>query len=446
MLPTTRTDPLLRRLLQLDKPVPQRTEAEVTAERDQNYRWNFSVNLMDVASFWFGLSFISSTTIVPLYISKLTDSTIAIGLVAVIAQSAWFLPQVFTSNFVEGLPRKKPMVVNLGFILERLPMWLVVISAVVAAWNPTLALLIFLTSYAWHGFGAGVVATSWQDLIARCFPVERRGRFMGTSFFIGAMTGAAAAGFSARLLADFPFPMNFVYSFSIAAACITLSWGFLSLTREPVEAVVAPEQSTRQFWTDLPRIVRRDDNFRHFLIARLLLALAGMGTGFVTVAAIRRWQVPDSTVGGFTAAYLFGQMAGNLLFGFLADRRGHKISLELGTLCSFLAFVLAWLAPGPEWYFVVFFLSGIVTAATLVAGILVVMEFSSPEKRPTYTGLANTGVGVASIIGPLLGAWLAFLDYNWLFAASAALSLLSVIILHWRVKEPRFRPEIKPPS
>ncbi len=438
MLRTLKIQPLLRRMLQMDWPVQQCSEVEIRAERDRNYRWNFAVNMADVASFFFGLSFISAVTIVPLFISKLTDSTLAIGLAAVISQGAWYLPQIFTANFVERLPRKKPMVVNLGFFLERLPMWVIVLSAVVAAWNPTLALVLFLFAYAWHGFGAGIVATSWQDLIARCFPAERRGRFMDISLFIGALVGAIAAGFSARLLAGFQFPLNFVYSFAIAAVAITISWFFVSLTREPVEPIKSTPQSTRQFWGELPRILRRDTNYRHFLISRLIFALAGMGMGFVTVAAIQRWGISDSMVAGFTAAFLIGQTAGNLSLGFLADKRGHMVSLEIGTFITFLAFTIAWLAPTEQWYYLVFFLLGVNPAATLVSGMMVVFEFSRPEKRPTYIGLTNTSVGIASMLGPLIGAALALLGYSWLFMISAVLSLIALVGFRWWVKEPRF--------
>jgi MFS family permease len=313
-----------------------------------------------------------------------------------------------------------------------------VLSPVVAAWNPSLALLLFFVGYAWHGFGAGVVATSWQDLIARCFPVKRRGRFMGTSFFTGSLTGAAGAALSIYLLANLPFPNNFFFSFLIAAAAITISWFFLALTREPVEPVKAPPKSNRQFWRDLPQIVRQDDNYRRFLIARWMLALSGMGIGFVTVAALQRWAVADSTAGGYTAAFLIGQMVGNLSLGFFADRYGHKLSLEIGALTGFLAFALAWLAPDPGYYFLVFFLLGITEGAVIVSGMLVVMEFSAPEKRPTYAGLTNTSVGIISMIGPLIGAWLAIAGYNWLFAVSAVTSLLALLLLHWWVREPRF--------
>ncbi|MEE8568888.1 MAG: MFS transporter [Anaerolineales bacterium] len=425
-------------LLQTDRPVPMRSDGELAAEVERNYRWNFAVNLLDGASFWFGLSFISARTILPLFISKLTADPLPIGLVAVIAQGGWSLPQLFTANGVERLARKKPVVINLGFFLERLPVWVFVIAALIVNRTPVSALSLFLVSFAWFSLGAGMVATAWQDLIARCFPLERRGRFFGTTMFIGTGIGALGAVLSAWLLKTFPFPTNFVYIFAIAAASITLSWIFLALTREPVQPVSALRQSNRQFWATLPDILRRDHNFRRYLLARSLLALGGMGAGFITVAAVQRWQVPDSTVGAYTAVLLLGQTVGNLAFGWLADRFGHKLSLELGALASFLAFALAWLAPSAGWYYAVFGLSGIALGAMIVSGILVIMEFCEPQRLPTYAGLTNTGVGLVGMVAPLIGAWLASINYGWLFALSAGVNLCGLVAMRWFVQEPRW--------
>jgi MFS family permease len=423
--------------------VPPRSDDEIAAEVERNYRWNFTANLLDGATFWFGITFISSSTIAPLFISKLTASPLPIGLVAAIAQSAWFLPQVFTANVVERLPRKKPVVINLGFFLERLPIWILVLSALVAGTSPLLALLLFFTGYAWHGLGAGIIATAWQDLIARCFPVNRRGRFFGLANFLGAGMGVVGSAFSTWILGAAPFPTSFVYIFLVAAVSLVVSWACLALTREPVQPVTAPRQSNQQFLTGLPKIVRRDHNFRRFLVARSLLAVGSVGAGFVTVAAVARWQVPDSTVGLYTAAYLIGQTAGNLAFGLLADRFGHKLSLELGAVASALAFALAWLAPAPGWMFVVFALLGINLSALLVSGILVTLEFSEPQRRPTYVGLANTVVGLVSLVAPLLAAGLAEIGYAWVFACSAAVSLVAYIVMRWWVREPRWAPAVQ---
>ena len=428
---------MLRWFLQMDRPVPEQSDAEYDAEVEQNYRWNFTVNLLDVAWFMFGNSFISSATIVPLFVSKLSDNPLAIGIAAVIAQGGWSLPQLFTANFVESVSRKKPIVVNLGFFSERLPLFFIVLSAFLATYSTTWALALFLFSFAWHTIGAGVIATAWQDLIARCFPVQRRGRFLGISMFVGVGIGALAAGFSVWLLDTFPFPTNFIYVFSIAAAGITISWVFIALTREPLQQIKTPRRSEREYWAELPKIVRQDVNFRHFLVSRGMLALGTMGTGFVTVAAVQQWQVADSTVGVYTILLLVGQTIGNLLFGFLADRYGHKLSMELSGLLAALAFSLAWLAPVASWYFVVFLLLGMNLGGMIVSGVLIVMEFCAPEKRPTYAGLTNTGVGVVSSLAPLIGAGLAGVGYDWLFALGAAVNLVAWGLLRFWVKEPR---------
>jgi MFS family permease len=428
----------LRSLLQVGQPVPPRSDEDIAAEVTRNYRWNFTVNLLDGAAFWFGFSFASASTILPLFVSKLTPSPLALGLLAILAQGSWFLPQLFTANVVEQLARKKPVAVNLGLFLERLPTWFMVVAALVAVRSAGLALIIFLVAYAWHGLGAGVVATAWQDLVARCFPVNRRGRLMGTTMFIGAGTGVAGSVLSAWLLENVDFPANFAYTFAIAAGAITLSWFFLALTREPVQPVSVPPQSNSQFWAGLPVILRQDQNFRRFMIARLLMALGGMGTGFVTVAAVARWQVPDSTVGLYTGMLLAGQTVSNLVLGWLADRFGHMLSLQLGALASVLAFALAWLAPSPVWFYGVFALSGMRLGAVIVSGILVVMEFSGPGRRPTYIGLANTGVGVVNMLAPLLGALLAGVGYSWLFALGAMVNLVSLVAMRAWVREPRW--------
>jgi MFS family permease len=162
-----------------------------------------------------------------------------------------------------------------------------------------------------------------------------------------------------------------------------------------------------------------------------------MGLGFVTVAAIKRWEVADSVVGIYTAVYLFGQTIGNLFFGLLADKFGHKLSLEISGLVVVAAFIIAVLAPTPEWYYLVFALLGVKLGAVIVSGILVVLEFCPPEKRPTYIGLTSTAVGITSSIAPLVGAFLATLNYNILFITSAVISLIAFGLLHWWVQEPR---------
>jgi MFS family permease len=427
----------LRWLLRMNDPVPVRSDEEIEAEVWKNYRWNFTVNVVDGAFFWLGLSFASASTILPLFVSKLSDNPLLIGLIAMLAQAGWYLPQLLSAGAIERTARKKPWVVNLGFFTERLPVMIWPLAALLALVSPTAALVLFFLTYALHQFGAGIIAPAWQDLVAACFPVNRRGRFMGMNSFLGTATGAAGAILSGRILEQTGFPYNFAVLFGLAAACVFVSWIFIALTREPVRAVDAETMQDRDVWGKLGRILRQDQRFRRFFIVRLLITLSSMGVGFVTVAAIAHFDLPDRTVGYFTVALMAGQTAGNLFMGFLADRYGHKLSLELGTLAAVLAFAMAWWAPAAIWFYAVFFLLGISLATTILSGLMIVMEYADRNKRPTYAGIANTGVGIISMIGPMLGGWIALLGYSWLFALCTGIGLIGLALLRFWVVDPR---------
>jgi MFS family permease len=426
-----------RRMLHLDQPLLACSDADSAAEAERNYRWNLTVNIVEGAVFWIGTSFISASTLVPLFISKLTSSPLVIGLAAVIAQAGWYLPQLFTAGYIERLPRKKPCIVELGIFAERMPTWLWPLAALLAAANPTLALAIFFLGYAWHTIGAGAVAPAWQDLIAAFFPVNRRGRVYGTMSFLGSGLGMAGALLASWLLSRYPFPTSFVYSFLIAAVCILISWFFFALTREPARPPTAAGRIEGRPFSRLVTVVRHNDNYRRFLAARLLLAASSMGAAFITVSAVGHWRVPDSTVGLYTAALLLGQTGANLLAGWLADRWGHKVVLEVASLGALAAFGLAWLAPTADWYYAAFVLWGGTFGATGVSGLLITMEFCEPAQRPTYVGVTNTALGLVYAAAPLAGGILAEFSFDWVFVLSAAAGLMAWVAFRWFVQDPR---------
>jgi MFS family permease len=374
---------------------------------------------------------------VPLFVSKITLDPLVIGVVAMIAQSAWYVPQLFTADKIEQLDRKKPVLINLGFFTERLPVFLWPLAAFMAVDYPLWALTLFIVSYAWHGLGAGVVGPAWQDLLARCFPVNRRGWVLGLTMFAGTAAGTAGAAASSWLLQNYAYPYNFVFLFSVAAVAITLSWASLAMVREPLQPAKRHAHASLPVWSRTKGILARDRNFRSYLIARMLLIVSAMGTGFITVMSVERWGVADGVVGVYTAIFLLGQTAGNLLAGIVSDRFGHKLPLLAGGVCQVLSFSAAWMAPTSEWVYAVFTLLGLATGATIVSGMLITLEFSEPARRPTYVGIANTAIGIALAVAPLLGGWVAGYSYSLLFGGSALLGMIALSLLHFTVVDPR---------
>jgi len=413
--------------------------SDVQAQIERDYRWNFTVNALDGASFWFGMSFISYTIILPLYISHFTANPILIGLIPLFATSGYLLPQILTANAVERAPRKKFFPVTIGFFLERLP--IILLAPVAYFWavgQPSLALAAFFILYAWHTFGAGLIVVGWQDLIAKIIPVDRRGRFFGFTNFLGNGAGILGALAVPFILDKFTFPLGYVISFAVAATLIFISWIFLSLTREPAVKSNKPPVSDLDYMRTLPEVLRKDRNFRMYLLSQIIFSISGMATGFLTVYAVKTWEMPDAQASGFTIALQIGLTLSNLFFGFLADRKGHKLSLEISLMLNVLSLFLVILAPNPWWFFPIFFLRGAVNAGTFISCISIVYEFTDPDNRPTYIGLANTIPGASAAVAPLIGGWLAgAISYRAMFTVAMVIGLLSWALLRFMVRDPR---------
>ena len=96
-------------------------------------------------------------------------------------------------------------------------------------------------------------------------------------------------------------------------------------------------------------------------------------------------------------------------------------------------------APSLEALTVAFFFAGVsdAHAAQVPANILLEMA-PTAEERPTYIGLGRTAVAPVAFTAPLLaGAVADAVGYHVVFGASCAGSLLALLVLIARVRDPR---------
>lgn len=405
---------------------------------EQNLRHNYVVNFLDGAFFSLGASFRAPRTILPLFISQLTDSPLAIGILSAVVSTGVLLPQLFTANWVQRIPIKKNIPVKVGLFADRLPIICLVLAPWIASWSKPAALYFGMFCITWFYFGAGLSMVAWQDMIAKLFPTKTRGRFMGTTYFIGTGIGVVGAVGASWVLENYPFPTNFMISFGLAAVFILFSWVSLAMTKEPPDPPNSINSNKTVDWARIAQVFREDVNYRKYIISTIITNLGTMAVGFLTVFTLAKWQVSNSQVGLFTTYMLGGQAVGFLVFGWFADRFGHKLSLEVNFLLNAASLLIAVLARSPQVFYAVFAIQGIYLGASFLSGTNIIFEFCEPEVRPTYIGLSNTVIGIIAGVAPLLGGLLAgWLDYTWMFGIAAVLSLLGCGILHFWVVEPR---------
>jgi len=406
----------------------------------QHLKFNITVNLLDGAFYGFGWGFGSVGTIITLFVSRMTHSAILIGLIPAIHAVGWQLPQLFMANSVSRLRRYKPMVMWIT-IHERLPyLALALVALFMTALGNKAALGLTFIILIWQGLGAGFTANGWQSMIAKIIPPDWRGTFFGAQGALANVAisvAAVAAGFILDKVHD---PLNFALCFTLTIVGMGLSLLFIGLTREPVDNEKVIPQRQPSPWKGGLEILRRDRNFRNFIIVRLLSQFATMGFAFYIVYGLRRFGMSDLTAGLLTAALTITQTIANALMGWLGDRLGHRLMLIVGSVAVTLSSLMAWGAPTLNWMYLVFILSGLANVAYWTIGMAITTEFGTEETRPTYIGLSNTLVAPFTIIAPLIGGAIAdAAGFQATFMVSAVGGLVIAALLVWLVRDPRPR-------
>jgi MFS family permease len=406
-------------------------------EIQRHFRRNFIANASDVSLWTFGFSFLSAATILPVYFAHLSSSTLLLGLIPALLDLGWFLPQLFTAQHVEKLARKKPLVVALG-VVERAPFLLMAIGAIWFARLPAaVAVLLFFGLTAIRALASGMVATPWQELIAKIMPVQWRGRFFGLSNSLGGGLGLIGSAVAALILASLPYPTNFALCFLLAFVLTGLSLVAFTFTVEPAQPPpeVPPATGYRK---RLTAILRDNHNFRTYLLSRGLGYLGGMSSGFLAVYGVEHFQMGDAQAAVFTAVMSAAGMLSNMIWGMVGDRRGHKLVMEWSTALWAGSLVLALVAPSGFIYYGVFALVGAANAGFIVSDLSIMMEMGPEAQRPTYIGLGRTLSAPFLFVAPLIGGGVAQVwGFPWLFALALVLTLGSLVMLRLRVVEPR---------
>ena len=303
--------------------------------------------------------------------------------------------------------------------------------------NPATVLFATFLMLAWQGFGAGFTANSWQSMIAKIFPPQQHGTFLGlqgSALNVLFSLGAVSSGFILEKLAS---PLDFALCFLIASGWLVISYIFLTLTKEEAQPPQQVQTNLRSFFTSLGKILEKNRNFGWFLAGRIMTQFSGMASAFYIVYAVKNFQMNESTAGLMTGVLAGSMIIANPILGWLGDRIGHRLMLATGAISASLSALLAVAAPSLSWFYFVFILIGVSNVATWTIAMSITMEFGSDAERPAYIGLANTLIAPGAIVAPLFGGWLADLaGFKTTFGVSAIFGLATALIFLLVMRDP----------
>lgn len=403
-----------------------------------NLRFNVIANLLDGTLFGLALGFASFSTIIPLFVTHMTDSAILIGLAPAFHSIGWQLPQLFNAGQIARAREYKPIVLR-NTIHERAPFLVLGITAfLIPVIGIKTALFITFLALAWQGIGGGFTANPWTSFVSKIIPPESRGTFFGMQGALVNLAVSIAAIGAGYLLDTVAFPNNFGISFFIASVLLVASFAAIAQTREPRDEDKVVSEKQTHFWDDAKSILKKDRNFNWFLVTRFLMQFTTMGFGFYILLGLRRFEMDAVTAGYLTAALTLTQTFANAGMGWLGDKIGHRAMLILGAIAAVFSSITAWHAPTIAWLYPAFILSGFGNVALWTIGITFTVGFGSETERPTYIGLSNTLITPATITAPILGGLLIdSLGFESTFGLAAMIGILTAGVLILIVKDPQ---------
>ena len=400
-------------------------------------RFNLTVNIMDGGFFGLALGFASFITVIPLFVSRMTDSALLIGLVPAIHNVGWQFPQLLTAGRVSRAKRIKPQVLW-ATIHERIPF---LGLAAVAWFLPKLgiqtALILTFILLIWQGFGGGVTANAWTSLMTKIMPTNLHGTFFGAQ--MAAFTGleGLSAVASGLILDRLDGPLDFTLCFLAASASFVISFIFISLTREPDGQPQSIEGKPNRFWNEALHILKANRNFIAFLVMRSLSQFAAMAFSFYIVYVVWTFGVGEAEAGYMTGVFMVSSILASLVMGRLADYWSPRVVMIIGALAASLSATIAYVAPSAIWFYTSFILTSMAIVAIWTIPLPLTVQFGTEEERPYYIGLSSTITAPATLLAPVIGGWLAdTVSFQATFMVSIICGLLMAAMLYFVVKDP----------
>jgi hypothetical protein len=403
----------------------------------RHLRRNWIAFFGDYVFFGIGLTFASTSTILPAFAAALTDNKILIGATSAIWTGGWLLPQIFAAHWLSDKPRKWPIMFWGELIGRPIFALFVIWLLVVGPRYPSLTLIFFFITITYFVITDAVVALTWFDMMGKALAPETRGRMIGIGQVV---TGLAALGAGAiiryALSSGGPaFPYNYALILGLASAAFTFSEISCALIVEPPEAVAEVRPSIREYLPQLAQLLRDDRAFGRIILVRLLAGLGALASTFYVIYATQVLSLPPSSIGLFAGAATVGTALAGILLGFVADRVGTQRVVQIVSWCQFAVPLLALLfhfgvfgsATGVL-FPVLYVLLGIFDGSLLLGFLNYVLEISPPGQRPTYMGLMNTLSGLLVLV-PLAGGWiLEHASYPLLFTLAAVGTLAGAVL------------------
>jgi len=398
----------------------------------RHFKRNFFLGVSNGVLFNFAWAFTSTSTVLPLFINKLTPSQILIGLASTLEALGWFLPQMAVAAVTLHRKNQKPVYIKTAFLRGGSFLLFAILVFLLGKENPAYLLVTFFFLFSLYSFGGGLAGVSFTDIVGKTIPEEKRGSFFGMRMLVGGGLSALAGFLIQRILKLHDFPKNFGILFLIASALIILALVSFCMVKEPPTTRRPEKKSIKENLLLGFQITKADRNFRMLLLTRIAIGSYVMGLPFYIIFAKKYLFIPASLAGAFLTVQMMGYLSSNLLWGYLSNRKNNKLVLVISAFFSAICPLLVlsnMVFQIPLWaYASIFFFLGATISGVEIGYTNYLLQIAPEERRPIYVGFLNTVVGPTIFLSAVGGLIIQVFSFTFLYVLLFFVSLFSVLL------------------
>jgi MFS family permease len=401
---------------------------------------NFSFGVLNGTFFMAALAFVAGSTVLPVFISKLTASRTLIGIISHVEWFGWMFPQLLAAAFLAH--RKKALGFYNSLSIIRLTLFgLVIASIFVFSNNYATILAIFGIGFTIFSLSSGLAGVAFMEVVGKAIPTNRRGSFFGWRMFSGGLLAALGGIAVKKIMAAYNFPYDFGYICLIAWMLMFLGLLCFALIKEPENIDPLSRAAPKVHLKMALDIFRHNKNLRKLIFSKVWINTALLAAPFYVIFAIDFLGAAEWIAGIYLTVQMIGYLGSNLLWGWLSNRVSNRLVILLSgffrMLSPLVAFAGCYIGIDPYVFSVVFLFLGMAEAGIDMGYMNYMLEISPDRGRPLYIGLIHTLIA-PTVLFAGLGGWLSeIITLKWLFATVVATISISLWISS-KLKEPRF--------
>ena len=370
-------------------------------------RRNMTISIVEGLFDAVAMGMIPLTTVVTYFISDYVNNSFLLGLLPTLQSVCNALVQILLRSRLNGIARFKRLC-NLGTALSRVS-WLILSILILffSRMEPLGFVCVFYGIYCFNGLCQGITSSTYTQMMNKVIPNRVKGRFFGVRGAFTSAAGIVGAQIGGAIIAANGDVRRFGVLFGIAFVLDMISVALQGAMVEPALRVrTAQDEGGREarpsFFSDAKRLIRADKNLARYVAAMFLITIGMSFFNFQTAQSKDALGLTGGQLGIVTTILYVSQTAGNLLWGWFADRQGYRPSLLIGQAGFVLYLVLAFLARDAWLTYIMTAIYGLANAANALGSRNMVFHLCPYEERVGYYSLINMALTISAAVASMI--------------------------------------------